>query len=106
MQPKKFVLVEGKSQMHIFLGSRDRAVQPVMMLIGDRTWNLTPGERETPKMGRGQQGRRGSQEKPCGHSYERIRWAPKTVPLITNLGGVKKPSTRQAPVQGALVPSS
>lgn len=53
MQPKKFVLVEGKSQMHIFLGSRDRAVQPVMMLIGDRTWNLTPGERETPKMGRG-----------------------------------------------------
>lgn len=37
MQPKKFALVEGKSQMHIFLGSRDRGVQPVIMLIGDRT---------------------------------------------------------------------
>lgn len=40
MEPKKFVLVEGKSQMHFFLGSRDRGVQPVIMLIGDRTWHL------------------------------------------------------------------
>lgn len=37
MEPRKFVLVEGKSQVHIFLGSRDRGVQPVIMLIGDRT---------------------------------------------------------------------
>lgn len=37
MEPKKFVLVEGKSQVLIFLSSRDRGVQPVITMIGDRT---------------------------------------------------------------------
>ena len=54
MQPKKFALVEGKSQMHIFLGSRDRGVQPVIMLIGDRTWHLG---KENPQDGAGATGK-------------------------------------------------